>query len=404
MFNEKDYKAAFSKVKASEDIHMEVLNMANRRQNRKNAGIRRTVVLAAAVIALMAMTVTAFAAEEIAGWFQSYFSRNGEAVLSQQQEAYLTENEQLISQSKTIDGWTVELRSAIHDDTTGYIILGITAPVETDWDAKYDKNGDGAIDYIFGNSSNTAAVFNEPVTDLLSAPDGVELGCWGWGWAEDGDGLANTRNLVVNMHPAMDRSTLPPFGSEAEYSICIENIVWEYVDEEYKDELMNGKYAGHGAVRFTAEENERLYGEEILAEGTWDFTVTFAQYGEDEMRKIEILDAPITTNAWFYRPVGDDWGYVQERVMLTSVVMQNLTVTFYCEGGEGTPELTNYEDDILNPYVVLKDGTQIELWSYGSSGTDYVTLVAEQPIVFEEVDHILLADGTIIPMPELETN
>lgn len=404
MFNEKDYKAAFSRVKASEETHMEVCNMTNRRTYRKSAGLRRATVLAAAVIALMAMAVTALAAEDIAGWFQSYFSRNGETELTQQQAEYLAENEQVIGQSKTIDGWTVELRSAIHDDTTGYIILGITAPVENDLNAKYDKNGDDAIDYIFGNVSNKAYVFNEPVPDLLSASDGVELGAWGWGWAEDGDGLENTRNLVINMHPSIETSKVHPFGSEAEYYICIEDIIWEYVDEEYLEELMTDKYAGQTAVRFTMEENRRLYGGEILAEGTWDFTVAFDQYDNSETRKVEMLNAPISTNAWLlrYTQEEDDWSYVQEPVTVSSVVMQNLTITFYCENCDNIPELTNYEDTILNPFVVLKDGTQIELWSYGSSGTSRVTLIAEQPIVFEEVDHILMTDGTIIPMPELE--
>lgn len=401
MFNEKDYKAAFSQVKASEETHMEVLNMANRRKNRKNTSLRRAVVLAAAVIALMAMTVTAFAAEDIALWFRSYFSLRGE--LSQQQVEYLAENEQVIGQSKTNDGWTVELRSAIHDDTTGYIILGVTAPVDTELEAKYDKNGDNVADFIFGNLSTEGHLSG--AAELLTPSDNVRLSGWGWRWAEDGDGLNNTRNIVIDVHPWLERCETEPFGSGAVYSICLEDIVREYEDKAYKQALMNGKYAGHKDVCFDSEETKRLYPSELLAEGTWDFTVTFAEPAGESFR-VELLEAPVSTTARFLRYFDDvmgDWYYAEETVMLTSVVMQPLTVTFYCAGCNGIPELTDYEDTIRNPYVVLKDGTQIELWSYGSRGTSYVTLVAEQPIVFEEVDHILMTDGSIIPIPEPET-
>ena len=68
----------------------------------------------------MAMTVTAFAAEDIALWFRTYFANRNEQELSQEQIAYLEENEQVIGQAQTIDGWTVELRSVIHDERMGY--------------------------------------------------------------------------------------------------------------------------------------------------------------------------------------------------------------------------------------------------------------------------------------------
>ena len=39
---------------------------------------------------------------------------------------------------------------------------------------------------------------------------------------------------------------------------------------------------------------------------------------------------------------------------------------------------------------------------YGSYSAGWVILEAEAPIVFEEVSHIRMADGTIIQMPETE--
>ena len=48
----------------------------------------------------------------------------------------------------------------------------------------------------------------------------------------------------------------------------------------------------------------------------------------------------------------------------------------------------------------MLDGTTLRLQPHGNSGNGSVTFIAEQPIVFEDVDYLLLADGTIIDMPE----
>jgi len=60
-------------------------------------------------------------------------------------------------------------------------------------------------------------------------------------------------------------------------------------------------------------------------------------------------------------------------------------------------ELANF-----TPCVVLKDGTEIPLLYYGFGSGECLILEAKTPIVFEEVSHIRMADGTIIPMPETE--
>ena len=52
-----------------------------------------------------------------------------------------------------------------------------------------------------------------------------------------------------------------------------------------------------------------------------------------------------------------------------------------------------YEDKYI--YVVMRDGSQIALHTDGI-GT---VLKAESPIVLSEVDHILMPDGTKLPVP-----
>ena len=52
-------------------------------------------------------------------------------------------------------------------------------------------------------------------------------------------------------------------------------------------------------------------------------------------------------------------------------------------------------------YAVMKDGQKIPLINQGGNPVErYAYLEAEVPLVLSEVDHILLTDGTELPMPD----
>lgn len=53
----------------------------------------------------------------------------------------------------------------------------------------------------------------------------------------------------------------------------------------------------------------------------------------------------------------------------------------------------------MRVYAVMKDGSQVELEDYGGGGRGFAVLTAKAPIVLENVDYILLADGVRIDMP-----
>ena len=401
MFDKEEYKAAMACVKASPETRMEVLNMTERNNKERHSGIRRAVALAAAVVALMAMAVTAFAAEDIASWFRSYFSRTGKTELSQAQVEYLNENEQIIAQSQTNNGWTVELRSALHDDSTGYIILAVTGPEDVVLPEVCVENDADFGNLTFGNTGMTGHMADLP--DILLPPEGVLFSNWGYTWQDDGDGLENTKDLVIHFNPNMEKSTVEPFGNEAVYGIYLKDIVIEYEDKAYRQELMDGKYAGQTDVAFTSEETQRLFCVETISEGVWDFSIVFDQ-GSGSERCVELLREPVTVTASIFRRVGSeitDYEDVQDSVTLTSVVVRHLTVTFTYDDCDGMPSFERYEeDDVTWPCVVLKDGTQLRLVSHGAGSSNTRTLEADQPIIFEDVDYILMTDGTRIPMPE----
>jgi hypothetical protein len=89
-------------------------------------------------------------------------------------------------------------------------------------------------------------------------------------------------------------------------------------------------------------------------------------------------------------------------VLLSGIEMDHLTVSFTFANGEGMPDLIlKLEDELVYPHVIMKDGSRIRLIPYGSDGSSTRNLLAEAPLVYEEIDHILMADGTVIPMPKM---
>ena len=93
---------------------------------KKKASSQRTLLIAA-MIALMLLLVGCTIAY-VQGWFVDFFSAKSEIPLSDSQITLIEQNEQQINEAQTQNGWTVELRSALKDNNTAYIIIGITAP------------------------------------------------------------------------------------------------------------------------------------------------------------------------------------------------------------------------------------------------------------------------------------
>lgn len=80
---------------------------------------------------------------------------------------------------------------------------------------------------------------------------------------------------------------------------------------------------------------------------------------------------------------------VSENVTITSFALRSLRATISCDYDLGAPDFSNKEKKIE---AVMKDGS-----SGGSVGEQQ--FLAESPILLDNVDHILLSDGTKLPMP-----
>ena len=387
---------------ALNDIDSEFLNEARQTTVSGHRSSRHLAALVAAVIALMAVTVTAFASEIIQNWFVSFFADKNAAALTQDQIDYIEENALTINEAQVHNDWKVELKSAITDGNIAYIVIGVTAPEGVSLEQRVVN--DSVKDQF--RPGNLFRPSEEEKQDVINSSAGLGSISGNFHYSqsfsmvEDGDGLSNTKNWVFKLKfgkwDAMkDTSISEPFGSDIDWTIHIENIVREYEDEEYLAELMNGKYAGQTDIMFTNEETKRLQAEEILAEGTWDFTVNFGDSGEG----VELLDQPITTMARILRKTGPEiWDYehVVDEVTVTSFILRPLsaTIIYECDGGVN---FTDHKE--MRMYVVMKDGSKVELEDYGSGGVGFAVLNANAPIVLENADYIIMADGTKIMVP-----
>ena len=323
---------------------------------------RRFPALIAAVLALTAVTVTAFAAEEIAGWFAGYFSARTDTALSSQQVRYLEENEQVIGETQEENGWTVSLKSVLADSSTIYATLSISAPTDLPFNETTMLSSDG-IDFYDQN--------NKP--------------CWAMELQvlDDGDGLATTADLLMAFTPS-------DWNSGKVWTLRIQRLTAWVHDTEYEQQLLDTKYAGQTDIMFTDEESAQLYRDVTLAEGPWEFTLDLNASTAEEL---EMITEPVTAQSCYgFKADGTN---VYEEVTVTSFLLRPLSATVTAES-TGALDLTSTADRRI--FVVMKDGTRVELQpDWGTIGLQQFT--AESPIVLSQVDHILLPDGTKIPAP-----
>lgn len=357
--------------------------MDARKTTPHRGGTRKFVVLIAAVVAMMAIGLTAFAAEEISGWFARYFANNAEMPLSTEQLDFIEENEQNLSQSQSYNGFTVELKSAISDGKIAYITLGLTAPE----DVYLNKT------VIEGYSEDKPVIRfrnydGEDKGEFLYPASGqLVWGSRGSYTVEDNDGLDNTQDLLITLEPSYNEEDGNPLAPGTVWNIHIDEIVAGYVNEAYR-KVLDEKYAGTNTL-IPGEEAAKLYPEVVLAEGDWNFEITFA---DSKLDCIELVSEPVTTLACVGMKA--DGTNVYEDVQITSCKLRSLSVSLNYDRDYGV-EFTNNWDRLV--YVVMKDGSRIRLNESGYFG-DGLSLIAETPIILDEVSHILLADGTEIPM------
>lgn len=366
MFKE-DYQAMFSKVTASEETYRRVMQMPRKEKGRRSIGTTASKLLIA-VILISLLAVTASAAEYVHSWFTDYFSAQSEAPLSDGQVEFIEENVQNIGQSQTYDGYTLEINSVLTDGNNAYIAIGITAPEGVYLDRTVKE----------GYSPNAPLIwFDSPGVVDISGGYGMT-----WNMQDDGDGLANTQNMVLLLCNGQ-----AAFTGGKTCKIHIGGIQAEYTNDAFAAELEE-KY-GHVPKlgEMTKEEEEKLWPIETLAEGDWNFSITFE---EVNVPTVELIQEPVNYTL-------EDRDCVKSTKVLSLKLSPIGTVCIF-EPGENAPESIGGD-------IIMKDGTEGIFVGGNTTGGAYENRswgMFAVPIDLNNVDHIVFPDGTEIPMPELE--
>ena len=154
-----------------------------------------------------------------------------------------------------------------------------------------------------------------------------------------------------------------PFASGTTWNLHLVNIISSYRDHENGCTVLN-----------------------TLAEGEWLFPITF---GEDngDYREIELLSAPMTlkgSTGW--RADGSD---VVESCTVTSVKLRSQSISVTADVEENMYiDFFNFQRNVS--YVVMKDGGQVKI----------IGQKFDEPIDLNQVDYVLLPDGTKLTVPE----
>lgn len=252
----------------------------------------------------------------------------------------------------------MELKSVLADSSIAYVTISLTAPEDVT---------------LAGSENITTKLSIVNETGTHPTEYGFEL-------RDDRDGLENTADIIIRFAP-------PSWKSTTSWRILINGLYTTVYDTAYEQELLEAKGAGEEYCMFlTKEESEKLHRKVWLTDESWKFTVDLSN-ADDQV--IELVTEPI--------PVQVSAGWDEEgnkafaEVQLTSFELRSLSAIIRYPWNHSAVMFT---DNSSRPiYAVMKDGSQIQLLlSSGSGGVEYLT--AEAPIILEEVDHVLLADGT----------
>ena len=266
------------------------------------------------------------------------------------------ENQTAISQSTTQNGWTIGIKSVETDGYVAQIILSIAAPEGT----------------VLPNEGNI--IFANHGGELIPL-DGTSNGGGGTtGYIDDSDGLENTMDLLLERDCTMADDSIP-YAAGTTWNLHIVDIIYSDWDEA----------------------NSRLI-ENTLAEGEWLFSITFDETNGD-YREIELVSEPFQATACY--GWGMDGTDALEEFTVTSFKLRKFSTDITWDlipdyhgiknfGESADFYAYNDQSGHHSAYVMMKDGTEIDLPLYRDS------------IDLNQVEYVMLADGTMLPMPGVD--
>lgn len=246
------------------------------------------------------------------------------------------------------NGVAVSLKKVETDGLTAYITLGITAPEGT----KLPQTTGTDLGIL-----NFSTLNFDPAASRECRRGGHTAGV-----QDDGDGKDNTADFVIctNIDFSDGKDAFIPGETWKLYLEDIHTVEWNSQNAQF-DTLWE-------------------------CEGAWAFDITIG--ADNDFREVEFVRQPITTAAAVGMTMDGD---VFEDVTLNSLKVRAYSTDVSATGpyeGAGIDFYDARADKF--PYLYLKDGTKIKLWL--SSGAH--NLIYNETIPLDEIDYLLLADGT----------
>lgn len=265
--------------------------------------------------------------------------------------------DQTSGSGEVINGYSIELKSVYSDGNNARITLGITAPEGVNLQ-EYDG-------YPISLQPCNRWGFFEQTTEGSSNVSG------GYGSEDDGDGKANTQNVVLDYSAGTEqmRSGERPFAEGKVWSIYWQDIYGSYLNEN-------------------TNEGEKV----LLAEGTWSIDVVFENVTVEEL---EMITEPLKTKvAYGWDLQGND---VYQDTTITSFILRPMSASIICDMDHAAPDFLTVGDRCV--YVVMKDGSKVAFHG-DSAGFGIQNLQTDTPIDLKQVSYLLLSDGTKLIAPQ----
>ena len=265
--------------------------------------------------------------------------------------------DQAVGSGKVIDGYCIQLKSVKSDGNNAFLTLGITAPEEVNL---LECNGYPAS----LKPSNRWGFFED-----VSGGSGTVSG--GYYVEDDGDGKANTQNVVLRYTAGSEqiREGEKPFGEGKVWRIYWQDLCLSYLNEE------------------TNEAETAL-----LVNGDWSIDVVFENVVTEAL---ELIREPIPAKvAYGWDMQGND---IYQDTRITSLILRPMSASIICDLEDVAPDFLTVGDRCV--YAVMKDGSRVAFYS-DSAGSGVQNLQPEATIDLSQVVSVLLPDGTEIKAPE----
>ena len=354
----------------------------------------RTRALLIAAVITLSLLLVGCAVAYAAGWFQRVFSMRSDTPLSEDQIQYIENNERPIAQTQSGHGWSIELKSTISDGTVGYLVFQITAPEGIDLEQYLDPPTVEAKHLSPGNYSyGQRAAYSMAIASIGNLDQEKNyIYMDGGDWISDNDGRANTVLYCMTircnkLYPDRPMVLEQPFGKDISFRIRFMGVSVDYTNTAVAESI-DAQYAGQEYI-VDGEDAAGLFCSDVLTDEQWNFEVTLD--ADDQF--VELITQPTTVLAQVYYYADAEKSSVypkQEPIGLRSFRLTpfGASVLFDLTPEMHAATLDLFPDAGEQICAVMQDGSRIVFESDGEK------FLAQTPIVLDQLDYILLGDGT----------